>query len=327
MSDGGRLRGRTAVVTGAGGGIGRGIALALAAEGANVVIAARRLLTGEQTAAMIRAEQGEALALQCDVAEQQQVAATIAAAVAAYGALDIVVHNANASDSAMPIALEAVTDENWQAQAAVAWDAAFFLAQAAHLHLKESGRGRFIVLGSCFGLHGAAMNPIYAALKGGDRGLVKALAREWGADGITVNAVEPAAATEPTEVFFISTRKCVPSISAIFRWLAWGGPAKTSVAPSPHCAATTSVSSPPRAFRWTAGCIRHFRTCAPGPRRTRGRNHEQTCRQDRNRHGGGLGNRRRNRQSGGRTGGQSRRGGYQCGGRRTPRRGAARARI
>jgi NAD(P)-dependent dehydrogenase (short-subunit alcohol dehydrogenase family) len=184
MSDGGRLRGRTAVVSGAGGGIGRGIALALAAEGANVVIAARRLLTGEQTAAMIRAERGEALALQCDVAEQQQVAATIAAAVAAYGAL------------------EAITDENWQTQAAVAWDAAFFLAQAAHRHLKDSGRGRFIVLGSCFGLHGAAMNPIYAALKGGDRGLVKALAREWGGDGITVNAVEPAAATEPTEVFF-----------------------------------------------------------------------------------------------------------------------------
>lgn len=202
MSGGGRLRGRTAVVTGAGGGIGRGIALALAAECANVVIAARRLLTGEQTAAMIRAERGEALALQCDVAEQQQVAATIAAAVSAYGALDIVVHNANASDSAMPIALEAITDENWQTQAAVAWDAAFFLAQAAHRHLKDSGRGRFIVLGSCFGLHGAAMNPIYAALKGGDRGLVKALAREWGPDGITVNAVEPAAATEPTEVFF-----------------------------------------------------------------------------------------------------------------------------
>ena len=58
------------------------------------------------------------------------------------------------------------------------------------------------MLGSCFGLHGAAMNPIYAALKGGDRGFVKALAREWGPDAITVNAVEPASATEPTELFF-----------------------------------------------------------------------------------------------------------------------------
>jgi 3-oxoacyl-[acyl-carrier protein] reductase len=58
------------------------------------------------------------------------------------------------------------------------------------------------MLGSCFGLHGAAMNPIYAALKGGDRGFVKALAREWGPDGITVNAIEPAAVTEPAEVFF-----------------------------------------------------------------------------------------------------------------------------
>lgn len=201
-SGGGRLRGRTAVVTGAGGGIGRGIALALAAEGASVVIAARRLVTGEETAALIRAEQGEALALECDVSRQSQVDAAITAIIDAYGALDIVVHNANASDSAMPVAFEAITDANWMSQAAVAWDAAFFLAQAAHVHLKKSGRGRFIMLGSCFGLHGAAMNPIYSALKGGDRGFVKALAREWGPDGITVNAIEPAAATEPTEVFF-----------------------------------------------------------------------------------------------------------------------------
>lgn len=202
MSNEGSLRGRTAVVSGAGGGIGRGIALALAAEGANVVIAARRLLTGEETAALIRAEQGIALALECDVASAAQVQRAVAAAVAAYGTLDIVVHNANCNESAMPIALEAVSDANWQAQAAIAWDAAFFFAQAAYPYLKRSGRGRFVMLGSCFGLHGAAMNPIYAALKGGDRGLVKALAREWGPDGITVNAIEPAAATEPTEVFF-----------------------------------------------------------------------------------------------------------------------------
>jgi len=202
MSDGGKLQGRTAVVTGAGGGIGRGIALALAAEGAHVAIAARRLITGEETAALIRAEKGEALALECDVSQQAQVDGAIASIIAAYGALDIVVHNANVSESAMPIAVEAITDANWHTQAAVAWDAAFFLAQAAHAHLKRSGRGRFVMLGSCFGLHGAAMNPIYSALKGGDRGFVKALAREWGPDAVTVNAIEPAAATEPTEVFF-----------------------------------------------------------------------------------------------------------------------------
>jgi 3-oxoacyl-[acyl-carrier protein] reductase len=202
VSGGGKLHGRTAVVTGAGGGIGRGIALALAAEGANIVIAARRLVTAQQTAALICAEQGSALALECDVARAQQVRAAIAATVAEYGALDIVVHNANASESAMPLAVEAITDANWHSQAAVAWDAAFFLAQAAYPHLKKSGRGRFLMLGSCFGLHGAALNPVYAALKGGDRGMVKALAREWGPDGITVNAIEPAAATEPTELFF-----------------------------------------------------------------------------------------------------------------------------
>ena len=98
--------------------------------------------------------------------------------------------------------IEDIVEEDLLRQARVAWDGSFHCAQAALPHLKASGHGRFIVLGSSFGLHGAAMNPIYSALKGGDRGFVKSLAREWGPHGITVNAIEPSAATEPTEVFF-----------------------------------------------------------------------------------------------------------------------------
>ena len=103
--------------------------------------------------------------------------------------LDIVVQNANAGgDSAHPIALEDDHRGRLVRQARVAWDGSLHCAQAALPHLKASGRGRFIVLGSAFGLHGAAMNPVYSALKGGDRGFVKSLAREWGPHGITVNA-------------------------------------------------------------------------------------------------------------------------------------------
>jgi 3-oxoacyl-[acyl-carrier protein] reductase len=199
----GLLAGRVALVTGAGGGIGRGIAQALAAAGACVVVTGRRGPTCDETVAMIAAEAGTAIAVETDVSNEAAVQRAVQAAVERFGGLDIVVQNANAgADSARPIAMDAITEEDLLRQARVAWDGSFLCARAALPHLKGSGRGRFIVLGSSFGLHGAAMNPVYSALKGGDRGFVKSLAREWGPHGITVNGIEPSAATEPTEVFF-----------------------------------------------------------------------------------------------------------------------------
>jgi 3-oxoacyl-[acyl-carrier protein] reductase len=198
----GLLEGRVALITGAGAGIGRGIALALAAAGANVAVTGRRLSNCEETLQLIDDEHGNAIAVEMDVGDEQAVRDAVTHTVTQWGRLDIVVQNANAGDSAHPIALESVTEEDWYRQARVAWDGTLYCAQAALPHLKASGRGRFIVLGSAFGLHGAAMNPVYSALKGGDRGLVKSLAREWGTYGITVNAIEPAAMTEPAEAFF-----------------------------------------------------------------------------------------------------------------------------
>lgn len=196
------LEGRVALVTGAGAGIGRGIALALCAAGANVAVTGRRLATCEETLRLIDEEHGNAIAIEMDVSREEAVQDAVRHTVAQWGGLDILVQNANAGDSAHPIALEDVREEDWHRQAGVAWDGTWHCAKAALPLLKASGRGRFIVLGSAFGLHGAAMNPVYSALKGGDRGLVKSLAREWGPHGITVNAIEPAALTEQAEVFF-----------------------------------------------------------------------------------------------------------------------------
>ena len=203
LPEAGLLAGRVALVTGAGGGIGRGIAIALAAAGARVAVTGRRLPTCEETVAQIEAEGGVAVALEVDVGDPAAVRQGVQAAVQRWGGLDIVVQNANAGgDSSHAIALEAITEDDWSRQARVAWDGNLHCAQAALPHLRASAHGRFIVLASAFGLHGAAMNPVYAALKGGDRGFVKSLAREWGPMGITVNAIAPAAATEPVEVFF-----------------------------------------------------------------------------------------------------------------------------
>lgn len=197
------LEGRVALVTGAGAGIGRGIALALSAAGAQVAVTGRRISNCEDTLRLIDEEHGIAIAIEMDVAREDAVQDALTHTLTHWGRLDIVVQNANAGgESARPIALEDVTADDWHRQARVAWDGTFQCAQAALPHLKASGHGRFIVLGSAFGLHGAAMNPVYSALKGGDRGLVKSLAREWGPYGITVNGIEPAALTEPAEAFF-----------------------------------------------------------------------------------------------------------------------------
>jgi 3-oxoacyl-[acyl-carrier protein] reductase len=200
-----QLQGRTALVTGGGGsgfgGIGRGIALALAAEGANVVIATRRKLTGDETASLISREQGTALVVQCDVSVRADVEAAVSASVTTFGGLDIAVHGAYNREAEIPMALEEITDANWHAQASVGWDGAYFLAQAVLPHLKHSARGSLVMFGSLVGLHGAAMNPAYSALKGGVRGFVKALAREWAPYNITVNAIEPIASANPTDLF------------------------------------------------------------------------------------------------------------------------------
>ena len=200
----GLLKGRTAIVTGAGGGIGRGLACALGLAGANVVIAARRAETGEETAELVRQDGGTALAVETDVSDRAAVDRMVAAAVGAFGGVDIAIHNASSGLSGRSFKLEEITDPDWDEQVGVALGAAFHLAQATFPYLRDTGRGRFIVFNSSQGLHGGAMNPVYAATKSAQRGFVKALAREWGPYDIVVNAVAPAALTDAAKVYLES---------------------------------------------------------------------------------------------------------------------------
>lgn len=190
------LEGRVAIVTGAGGGIGRGLACALGLAGAKVVAGVRRRSSGEETAALVRANGGEALVVEGDVGRRAAVETMAAEAIAAYGAIDIVIHNASSALSGKAFALEDIGDADWDEQCDTALAALFHLAQATFPYLKRSGHGRFITLTSSQGLHGGAMNPVYTATKSAQRGFTKALAREWGPHGVTVNAVAPAALTD-----------------------------------------------------------------------------------------------------------------------------------
>ena len=137
----GRLDGRVALVTGAGQGIGRGTALALAKEGAKVALVGRTLSKCEAVAAEIAGLGGTAVAIACDVGVREQVDAAVDAAVQAFGGIDILVNNAQSSVQAK---LEDTTEEDIE----LAWRtgalADFYAMKAAIPHLKASGRGSFV---------------------------------------------------------------------------------------------------------------------------------------------------------------------------------------
>jgi NAD(P)-dependent dehydrogenase (short-subunit alcohol dehydrogenase family) len=187
------LDGRTAVVTGAGQGVGRGIALALSGAGASVVVAARRASTGEPVAEEIRGRGGRAVCIPTDVTDRAAVAACVDETVGLFGGLDVMVHNA--FRGGVPHRLEEATDELWAQNSRTAVWGSFLCAQIAHPHLRASGHGRLVLLTSPSGVEGSANIPLYSPVKGAQRAIAKSLAREWGADGITVNCIAPVAET------------------------------------------------------------------------------------------------------------------------------------
>jgi len=193
----GLLAGRRVVITGAGGGVGRGIALACAWEGASVIVASPRP-NGVDTVKLIRDRGGEAEWVRCDVTLRGDVEDAIAATVNRWGALDAMVHNATSRRSSEPIRLEAVDAEVWDDHAGVSLRGSLHCAQVALPYL-QARHGRFVLMTSPAGIEGSATLPVYGIVKGALRGLTKSLAREWAPLGVTVNAVSPLAATPALE--------------------------------------------------------------------------------------------------------------------------------
>jgi NAD(P)-dependent dehydrogenase (short-subunit alcohol dehydrogenase family) len=184
----GRLDEKIVIVTGAGQGIGEGIALAAAAEGANVVVAGRTLEKVERTAATIEGRGVKALALQCDVRHKDEVDATVKAALETFGRIDGLVNNAQM------VALGPVL-EITEKDARRTWESGFlgslWFMQAAYEALKES-KGAVVNLGTGSALRNDLPGfTLYAGTKEMIRTLTRMAALEWGKDGIRVNAVIP----------------------------------------------------------------------------------------------------------------------------------------
>lgn len=189
-----RLAGKVAIVTGAGQGIGRGIALAYAREGARVVIAELRPHRAERTAAEIRAAGGVALAVPTDVSRREGVDAMVRRAVAEFGGLDVLVNNAQGMHGHRP--LEELTDEEFDVFLVSGLKGTFWAMQAVFPHMRDRGGGRIINFVSLNAIVGAPGLADYNATKGAIAALSRTAAREWGRYGILVNCIAPGATSK-----------------------------------------------------------------------------------------------------------------------------------
>ncbi|MCZ6887173.1 MAG: glucose 1-dehydrogenase [Gammaproteobacteria bacterium] len=183
------LTGKTAIVTGGNGGIGRGIAIELARAGANVTIAARDAEKNAQTQREIDALGKKCIAVRCDVNSAQDIAAAIDATTDAFGAFQILVNNAGISGGLA--APQDLTDEQWDDVVQTNLTSVFKFCRAAYPMLEAEGGGKIINIGSMYSIFGSPFVANYSASKGGIVQLTKSLATSWAGVNIQVNAILP----------------------------------------------------------------------------------------------------------------------------------------
>lgn len=188
-----RLDDRIALVTGAGQGICRAVALAFAREGAHVAAADLDAARAEDTAQAVRALGRRALAIACDVGLRDDCERAVAETVRELGGLEVLVNGAAWARTGVP--LVATRDDDYQRTFDVCMSSVFWTMRAAHPHLKRSGRGSVINFASNAGTEGMAGNAAYAAAKEAIRGFSRSAAKEWARDGIRVNVIRPIAAS------------------------------------------------------------------------------------------------------------------------------------
>lgn len=184
-----RLAGKASLITGAGQGIGRGIAEVFAAAGARVVVANRTESSGQETVAAIVEAGGHATFVQTDVQDPEQCQAAIDATVATYGRLDVMVHNAASFAGGM---IEEFDPVDLNDSLSTNLVAAFHLTKMSIPHMKEQGSGRLLFTSSVTGPRVAMPGAgYYAASKSGLNGFIRTAGMELAPLQITVNGVEP----------------------------------------------------------------------------------------------------------------------------------------
>jgi len=182
------LKDKVALITGGGQGVGQGIALALAKQGAHVVVTGRTLEKCETTAEMLRERGVNALALRCNVKSAEDLQSIVDATRKEFGHLDILVNNAQEVARGP---LLGVSDEQFTGNFDSGPLATFRLMKMAYPHLKESKGNVINLCSSVMKRWDVCTYGVYAAVKAATQQLTRAAANEWGKDGIRVNAIMP----------------------------------------------------------------------------------------------------------------------------------------
>ena len=190
-----RLKDRKAIVTGAGQGIGRSIALKMAHEGADVVIAEVNPDSGDQTKKEIEALGRKALFFPVDVADQRQVKGMVEEVLKIWGKIDILVNNAGFDRGAT---LLKVREEDWDAVLGVHLKGTMNCIQSVAPHMIENRYGKIVNISSIYGKSGGIAAISYSSAKAGIIGLTKSVARELGRYQININVVLPGLILTPT---------------------------------------------------------------------------------------------------------------------------------
>ncbi|MDQ0746512.1 NAD(P)-dependent dehydrogenase (short-subunit alcohol dehydrogenase family) [Streptomyces africanus] len=191
-----RFTGKTVLVTGAGSGLGRAMALAFAAEGASVVVAGRTAASLDETAGLIEAVGGTATAVTADVTDSDQLHNLVCESVTRFGGLDIAVNNAGILRGTVPVG--EVSEKDWDAVLRTNVTGVWLAMKHEIAHMKENGGGTIVNISSNLGAHRRIPNAAaYIASKAAVSALTRAAALDHIHQGIRINAVSPGASAAP----------------------------------------------------------------------------------------------------------------------------------
>jgi NAD(P)-dependent dehydrogenase (short-subunit alcohol dehydrogenase family) len=186
-----KLDGKVAIVTGAGRGLGRAMAVKFAMAGADIVAASRTKAQLDETAEEVKKTGRKCLIVPTDVTVSAQVNALAEATVKEFGKIDILVNNAGGGDDSLGKPLEKITDDEWRRGLDTNLTSQFYACRAVIAQMVKQGRGKIINIASGYGLRGGKHNYMYACAKGGTIQLTRSMALTYAQFNIQTNCIVP----------------------------------------------------------------------------------------------------------------------------------------